>query len=313
MILDIVQLYNDFGIPVVTHGHKHARKGWVQTECPFCTGNPGYHLGYNLKKGYFHCWRCGWKSTFKTIARLTGAPPEEVRSILSRYALKGKALRRVAYFEQSSQELPAKKLDRAKLPMNLMPLLPAHRRYLENRGLDVDEVLELWKIKSIGPVGPYKHRIFIPIYWHGRLVSFHSRDVTGKQDPKYKACAKEHEVIHHKELVYGLEEALAHGLRSVIVVEGPIDVWKLGIGAVCVFGTAFTMKQVMLLARHVDRAIIVFDNEKQAQRSAKRLAGELAFYGVECLVKRVPDQYNDVGDMPLFEARQFKLELIGTL
>ena len=42
--MDIVQLYQDHNVDFMTEGHPHCRPGWVNTVCPFCTGNPGYHL-----------------------------------------------------------------------------------------------------------------------------------------------------------------------------------------------------------------------------------------------------------------------------
>jgi len=310
MLVNITKLFNDFSIQFVTEGHKHARRGWVQTECPFCTGNPGYHLGYNLAGGYFNCWRCGWKPFLKTLARLLNTSINEARFIARQYALKGKALRQV-YYEQAPEKREGREW--AKLPPNVCSLLPSHVKYLESRGLDVEELKELWKIRSVGPVGPFKHRVLIPLFWDNRLVSYQARDVTGKQSIRYKACPKEWEAIHHKHLVYGLWEALRHGMRKVIITEGPIDVWKLGIGGVCTFGISFTQQQAMLLARNLDKAFIAFDNEKQAWRSAKKLAAELGFYGVECEVIRIPEEFNDIGEMPLFEARKFKAKFLGMI
>lgn len=46
--MDIVRLYHDYGVDHRTEGHKHCRPGWVNTECPFCEGNKGFHLGWNI-------------------------------------------------------------------------------------------------------------------------------------------------------------------------------------------------------------------------------------------------------------------------
>ena len=68
--MDIIRLYRDYGIDHKAEGHKHTRPGWVNTECPFCTGNPGMHLGWNLKEEYFFCWRCGWHAPITTLSEL---------------------------------------------------------------------------------------------------------------------------------------------------------------------------------------------------------------------------------------------------
>jgi hypothetical protein len=51
--MDIIGLYRDFGIEHRTEGHKHCRPGWVNTECPFCTGNAGLHLGWHIEEEYY--------------------------------------------------------------------------------------------------------------------------------------------------------------------------------------------------------------------------------------------------------------------
>jgi len=43
--MEIEKLYQDYGIKTESQGGKHSHEGWIQTECPWCTGNPGYHLG----------------------------------------------------------------------------------------------------------------------------------------------------------------------------------------------------------------------------------------------------------------------------
>ena len=56
--MDIERIYRDYNIPHATEGHKHCREGWVNTACPFCSGNEGLHLGYNNADDYYFCWRC---------------------------------------------------------------------------------------------------------------------------------------------------------------------------------------------------------------------------------------------------------------
>ena len=50
--MDVLRLYQDYGVDHLTEGHKHCRDGWVNTPCPFCSGNDGYHLGWNLYDNY---------------------------------------------------------------------------------------------------------------------------------------------------------------------------------------------------------------------------------------------------------------------
>ena len=84
MKIDIERLLEDLGISTSTTG-KHSRPGWINVECPFCTGNPGTHLGFNLAKGYANCWRCGHKHLDEVLMRLTGQNRAEIARLIKAY------------------------------------------------------------------------------------------------------------------------------------------------------------------------------------------------------------------------------------
>jgi DNA primase len=77
-----------------------------------------------------------------------------------------------------------------------------------------------------------------------------------------------------KELLYG-EDLVPPGRQSVCAVEGHFDAMRIGPGAVGLSGTAYTEAQVARLARYAVVGIC-FDREPEAQRRARRLAGELS-------------------------------------
>lgn len=58
------------------------------------------------------------------------------------------------------------------------------------------------------------------------------------------------------------------------MVEGVVDVWKLGKGAVCTFGTKFTKKQIARLCK-MNTVYIYYDPEPEAQEKARELANSL--------------------------------------
>ena len=76
--------------------------------------------------------------------------------------------------------------------------------------------------------------------------------------------------MNHKELLYG--EDYCRG--SVIIHEGPTDVWRTGPGAVALLGTGFTDAQVLRLS-HYGLRIVCFDSEPAAQRRANKLCSLL--------------------------------------
>ena len=127
----------------------------------------------------------------------------------------------------------------------------------------------------------YANRLFIPILWDDREVSFQTRDMTGKARVKYKACLPAFEAVHHKHIVYGRPDRWT---KTGIAVEGVTDAWRLGPQAFAVFGIEYKAEQVNLIRRLFDRVVIVFDSEPQAQRQARKLALSLAAAGTETQV-----------------------------
>lgn len=273
-MIDMLRLYEDYSVDYVTEGHKHTRPGWINTECPWCEGNIGYHLGWNVTDGYFHCWRCGGHHTIKTLALLLHLSEKETKRILQNYG------GRLPATKESVVKVQRKAF---KLPSNLSPLLPSHRMYLKERGFEPETLIKKWKLQSTGPISildniNYNHRIFIPIVWNGKVVSFTTRDVTECHPLKYISCPKSRELICHKEILYGLQDEW-HDFG--ICVEGPTDVWRLGNIAFATFGIQYTLAQVRVMAKTFRRIAVLYDNDPQATIQADKLVAELRFRGVE--------------------------------
>lgn len=300
--MDIVRLLQDYNVDFVTEGHRHARDGWVNMKCVYCTGHEGYHMGWNLEDGYFFCWRCGWKSTLKTVSLLTQLSLPETARIIERYGV-----------ITTKYKNPLKKAEKPFiLPTRLVPLTPQHRAYLSKRGFDPDELEEKWKLQSTSPLSrveniPYKHRIFIPYYWNGSLSTFDSRDVTGKAENKYQACPVDREIMHRKSILYGNQEAWTDGVG--ICVEGPADVWRFGDKAFATSGINFKPEQVRMMTKIFKTVFIVYDSEIQAQQQARKLRAELRMRGVRA--ESVPLHFGDPGEMVQRKADKFVKELLG--
>lgn len=297
--MDILRLYKDYGVNHATEGHKHCRPGWVQTPCPFCTGNPGMHLGWNLRDEYFMCWRCGWHSPIKSLINILKISYDEVSQILEVYKFNRTKLEKIEIVKSDF-----------KFPTNAEPgLLPQHEKYLLKRGFNnPKELAKKWNLMSTGPIAnlgkiSYKHRIIIPFMWNGSNVSFDSRDITGNALNKYQACSKEFETIEHKSILYGNQEAWND---FGIVVEGPTDVWRFGENACATSGIKYTPAQVRVISTIFKKVAVVFDYEQQAQIQAKKLIAELRFRGVEAFNVKVP---NDPGSMSQKEADELVKEM----
>ena len=298
--MDIIRLYQDYSVDFRTEGHKHTREGWVNTECPWCTGNVGYHLGFNINGSFYVCWRCGWHPITATVARLLKLPEPQVKPLIRKYGL----------FVPSYKTSVAK-TDRKQhqFPSHTMPLASNHRKYLEGRGFDPDEIERTWNVVGTGPVSMldnlnYRHRIIIPFIWNGDQVSFDSRDITGKAYNKYQACPSDRELIPHKSILYGKQELwVAKG----ILVEGPTDVWRLGINSFAVSGIKFTPTQLRRVANYFKRVAVCFDDDPQARIQADKAVAELKFRGVDAF--RV-DIEGDPGSMSQEDANYLVKQLV---
>ena len=287
--MDIIQLYQDFNIPIAPQEHRHCHEGWVHTPCPFCTseiGHEGYHLGFPLDGKFFICWRCGNHPATKTIAKLLRVSMYEAGEILKKYggvsALVGVKKKKV-------------KVDKLILPSHILPLTSGHKKYLMKRKFDPDKLEKTWGLVSTGPTSllgkiNYGNRILAPINWGGQPISFQTRiprDVS-KAFVKYLACIQEKEIMDHKNVLYGNQSKWTD---TAIIVEGIFDAFRIGeIYGVATFGTSYKPSQVRLIARNFKRVAIMYDDELIAQTKAQALVSELCFRGLDAFnIKIVGD------------------------
>lgn len=296
-------LLEEYGIPYVADGtHHHNTSGWLNVHCPFCAST-NFHLGLSEDGRAGNCWRCGPHSVAESLARILGVPEFDIRRRLRE--LDGGATRTV-------RSEPRVAVRSFRFPRPHSSLTESGRRYLIERGYDPDEIEERWGVLQTGPVSfldriPYGNRLIIPIRWNGRVVSFQARDITGRSEAKYLACPRERERIHHKHIVYG--RGLPRRSRTLIVVEGPLDVWRLGGRAVATFGIKFTMEQVLTIADLADKFLVLYDAEPQAQEQARLLAAKLRALGKRSKVVHL--HRGDPGDLSPDEARTLVRELVG--
>lgn len=280
---------------------RHVRTGWVGRQCPYCTGSPGLHLGYNLEKGFFHCWRCGFHPSVDVIQKLCHV---DLPTALEIYrSADGPVPGRSKAKDQRVQKAIGSR--RYKRPSGVGPMLGNHRRYLAGRGFDPDEVEAEWGVEGTGPISrlddlDYRFRLFVPIYWDGVESTFQARDVTGKSEVKYKACPTDRELVHHKHVVY--RHPRYEGSLG-IAVEGVTDAWRLGPMAFAVFGIEYRIEQLDAIAGLYGSVAVLFDAEPTAMAQARKLAGQLSNRGVRATVFRLEDDA-DPGSMSRDDARR---------
>lgn len=268
--MNVRELLREVNIPFREFGESpKISDGWLGVECPFCSHGPWY-LGVHVASGRVSCWSCGRHSLASVIAQKSDIRLSDAIKLtdgLDRFAPPDRPL--------------ATKLE---LPDGLCDLMPAHRRYLESRRLDPDEMVELWRVQGLGPVGHLRWRVFLPIHEpiNARVVSWTTRAIgnVGFGD-RYRSARRDQSAVPRSEVLFGEQ----HARHAIIWVEGPIDVLAIGPGAVCSCGIGFSRAQVARAARYPIRAVLA-DNEPAAQRRAEDLCRQLScFPGQTALVR----------------------------
>jgi len=306
MRVNFIQLLHDYNIPYQTNGHKHCRPGWANMPCPFCTGNPGLHLGLNIKYSYWYCWRCGYKKADAVIAKLLNISIKQARDIIKKYTT-SILLDEVITKEEEDKEP-------FKLPTDLHPLTlehsPYHYKYLVKRNFDPGKLVKEWGLQAAGPTSmlnelKFSNRIFIPIYWNGELVSYQGRSINPKNEIRYLFCPKSMEIINPKDILYGNPE---YWSDIGICVEGVTDVWRLGPCAFATFGVNYSRKQLKLMTMLFKKIYVLYDDDKAGLEAGEKLVSELNMYGLEA--ERVHIGGDDPADLSQREADELVKSLL---
>ena len=256
--MNFKEILSNFNISYRTEGN-HCRPGWINIDCPYCgQDTEKFHMGYSIENHFLNCWRCGSHPLIQTLMKITNVSFHQLKKLLDDLD--------TTKFEK---ETPTGRLI---LPKGIKPLHSAHKKYLYKRGFNWKRIERIWQIKGITISSNLQWRIFIPIIYHAKVVSWTTRAI-GNTEPRYITADLNEEAIPHKNLLYG-EDFARH---AIIVVEGVFDVWKIGRGAVSAFGVGYSSSQLSKIAKYPVRAIC-FDNEKIAQKRAQKLYNNLALF-----------------------------------
>lgn len=232
-------------------------------------------MGFNRAHGYVNCWQCGGHRLLHVIEALTGWKRTKVVQAIAGLEYD------YTVVEHSGTYKP---------PKHVGPLLKHHKKYLRGRGFKPKQIAKVWGVGGIGNVPPNPWRIFIPISYQGRNVSWTTRAISN-DSLKYWSASKEREAIPHGELLYG-----EHYARDTIIIcEGPLDVWAIGPGAVGTFGVGFSDSQVMRMVKYPTR-VVCFDAEDKAQGRAERLCDALEVFPGDTYNVELP--FGDIAERP---------------
>ena len=293
MDFDALSFCKDNSVPYWTEG-KNVKPGWIGIQCPLC-GDHSNHGGFNVKGGYYSCWKCGGSAIQWVISKLLKVSKQRAEAIVLEYSGRGSLLSALNSKKKST-------VSSIKMPGD--PLGPMHQKYLKKRGFDPDFIAKKYGVLGTGISGDWKYRLMVPIYLDGKLVSYQGRDITGKQEHRYMTLSVEKSVVNPKEILYNLDNCIGD---TICVVEGVFDVFRMGDGFAATLGTSLKETQIKLLSKY-RRVLFLFDPEEEAQEKARKAASKLGSLGISVeLIDLEMDA--DPGDLSVEQALQIRKEL----
>lgn len=267
-IMDLFDFFEEYDVEYWTSG-KNVTQGWVNIQCPYCEDGSN-HLGIRKKDLLVNCWICGRHRVINLIKTLSDLTYSEAKTIST--TLGGSDTNPPA--EPASSLFSA----RVRLPQGHLKRLPlTHREYLIERGFPPSKIRKLikkYKLLACYTTGKYRFRIIIPIILNRKIVSFTSRAI-GNIEPPYMHATPEESAIPPKNLVYNIDSVTTGS--DAILVEGPIDVWKLGDNTISILGVQHTEAQIVAIKRkEIRNLFIFFDSDRAGEKEAKKISRILA-------------------------------------
>jgi DNA primase len=294
-MFDVISFFEENNVEFHTSG-KNVTKGWAEINCPFCA-DPSFHLGINLESGLFHCWICGAKGGPSIlIKRLLNISYSEAQRIENEFTL----------FKSPKEEQSKKIVSKVEFPKGVEKDFPlAHKEYLIKRKFDPDYVINKYQLKACLRLGGiFAYRIIIPIIIDNNIVSFTARDITDKAELRYEHLSNEESIIQVKDCLYNIDTVK----DKCILVEGVMDVWRIGDSSVAMFGLEYTTKQLnTLFSKELKEVYVMFDSEPQAIRKANKLANTLSTFIPKVSVIELPD--GDPADLSEKEVLELRKEI----
>ena len=286
--MDILQLLDKHGIEYRKTGKNISHK-WIGVCCPFFLDS-GFHGGFTTTKPFrYSCWRCNNKNPIFALSKILPLPYNTIHQIVN-------------------EDIDS--IIISKLQIGIKPfcfpdycnkMTNRHKKYLEERNFDPDFLEKKYKLLGTSHLGDYCHRIITPIFINQNVISYQGRDITNRSKMRYKACPTEYEIIHHKHILYNIDNTKK---ENVVVVEGITGVWRLGDNSICTFGVKYTSEQALLLCKF-KKVFVFFDTDDGGigQEQSERLRSFLNTYGVKT-VNITTDKNKDSGSISNEEAKE---------
>lgn len=252
-------------------------------DCIFCGKEA--HMYVNVVTGLAHCFVCGeggnlpqliqqmegldWISAkYKAAMLLRGMQRGKTRSLDSFYAILNKAKEK-----SENKKIP--------LPTGCVPikhvLAARARKYLKSRGFLPSHFKGLFFCQRPTQENDYRYKnhIIIPHYENGSLAFYTSR-LAGESDRFPKSYNPPKELVLRRKFLLG-ENYLPEKTKTVILVEGPLDMLALRGFAVALLGSTMQNEQLEKL-RTYSRVVVYLDQD--ARSNAYDIAYHLSRAGL---------------------------------
>lgn len=97
-------------------------------------------------------------------------------------------------------------------------------------------------------------------------------------------------------------KALNFNKPTALLVEGPLDAGRIGLGGIAMLGKYLSDKQADILVKKFRRLVMVMDNDQAGEEAKRRIKFVLSDRLVDISFIDVPPQYKDIGEMPAMAA-----------
>lgn len=167
--------------------------------------------------------------------------------------------------------------------------------YLKEKGYTPQELMDagLVRFKDGKMYDTFRGRVMFPIQnTSSEVIAFGGR-IIGEGEPKY-LNSSETLLFNKRKNLYALNLVKKHSLKSLLLVEGYMDVVALSsVGiqtAVASLGTALTPDQARLIKRYVGNVYICYDGDNAGQNASVRAVDVLRHEGLNVNVITLPDE-----------------------
>ena len=282
------------GIEIRHHGeHHHTSEGWIQFDCPYCSpGSGNFRCGYNILTRAVNCWSCGALRLIKVIQDMMDIPFHMAVKVI--------------------HDLPQREIVRSEetgeyaVPFPIHRFGREHKTYLKNRGFEglLLVLEELWTVRCTSQfAGQYRWSLFIPVIFRGETVTWITRSINPNAERRYQNAPLRQSSVSIRDVLYGSDLIK----DTVIIVEGPLDVWKIGPGAVALCGKGMSHARLEFLSK-VPNRYVCLDSDPESQNTARKICDDLSvFYGT---TTNIVLKAKDPGEADHEELQQLKELLV---